>query len=80
MLQQAQQGAHANGVPFNMIANLNATQQRLLAAARQGSPGAPMPQGMFRPQDLAPAQAAAMAHFHQQQQQHQQGMAYAQQV
>ena len=65
MLQQAQ-GGQANGMPYN----LNAFQQRLLAAARQGPPptgGGPMHGQMpglgFRPQEpgQAAAQAAALA-------------------
>ena len=65
MLQQAQQGGQANGMPYN----LNAFQQRLLAAARQGPPGAgggpmhgQMPGIGFRPQEpQAAAQAVALA-------------------
>ena len=60
MLQQAQ-SSQANGMPFN----LNTFHQRV-AAARQGPPnaGGQMPgqlPGLFRPQDVNAAQAAALA-------------------
>jgi hypothetical protein len=62
MLQQAQLN-QANGVPFNVAA----LQQRLLAAARQGSPNAAAMQGqlpgLFRPQDANANQAVTLAGF-----------------
>lgn len=56
MLQQAQ-GNQGNGAP---PFNLTAIQQRLIAAAQQGQPGAQAQlQSLLRHQDLSAAQAMA---------------------
>ena len=55
LLQQAQ-GNQGNGAPFT----LTAFQQRLIAAARQGQPGAQAQlQSLLRQQDMSAAQAMA---------------------
>ena len=65
MLQQ--QGGQGNGQP---PLSLNALQQRIIAAARQGQPGAQAQlQSLLRHQDLSAAQAMAAGMFGQMSQQ-----------
>lgn len=65
MLQQ--QGGQGNGQP---PLSLTALQQRIIAAARQGQPGAQAQlQNLLRHQDLSAAQAMAAGMFGQMSQQ-----------